>query len=94
MTRKEADRVIAVIKKDANARGDFFRARGRMCVIGGLYQEAFPEGDRRGNVLGRVIREYHLTCAYSLMRINDQYPKIADRRAALIEKVESWIEED
>lgn len=95
MTREEADRIIAVVRKDANTTGVLFSHGDRACVIGGLYEAAFdsrkPGYDE--DPYTRVQREYYLTNRQSgqLISMNDQHARTAARRKALITLVESWV---
>ena len=98
LTRKEADRIMAVIQVDANACGALFRARGKACVIGGLYEAAFHSRGISGTyeAVSKVTAVYPLTqdeCD-ALIWINDAHQRTPARRRALIKEVNSWVEEE
>jgi len=99
LTRAQADRIINVIRADANIAGMLFRSNGRACVIGGLYEAAFHTRhvDPYANGLDpyeMVQEEYGLTFRQRdrLILINDGERLTFHRRRALIALVETWVE--
>lgn len=107
LTRKQADKIIAVIEQDATARQVYRTKTGEACVIGGLAIAAkaarlLPRIGSRDNdtsIIGmdklcdRLNAEYGLSDDQlrRLQYINDYYTTVAKRRAALIERVNEWV---
>ena len=105
MNREMADKIIEIIKEDATGRTRMFSENGEMCVLGGLWAaytgKTCEELYRRYTNLdndepepyAEVVEAYGLTSQqkYDLYTTNDNYEILYERRAALIELVESWV---
>jgi len=96
-TREQADRIIAVIKTDANTTGMLFEGDDKACVIGGLYEAAFKTRPNRLGTdlaISEVSLQYGFTVdqGHELVQINDNTCWIRPRRIKLIKQVNSWVE--
>ena len=93
MNRKEADRIVAVIKEDATGKGKYFPDEDTACVIGGLWLAMGGARDK-DEINSRSLKdEYNLPqFGFSdLYIMNDRYTTIPERRRALISLAESWV---
>ena len=104
----EVDRIIQVIRKGANGTGVLYykppKGKDQLCIIGGLLHVAGVSFEDLGvsdprsipDAVHILIADYGLNLdrIVELMRLNDLYKTIANRRKKLIELVESWRGKD
>lgn len=96
LSRKQANRIIEVIKQDANGRERLRDDDGKMCVVGGLGAAAgmyVPAAKAHLGFETEVCKAYGLADwqLYSLMGTNDAFRDTEARRMALIDRVEQWV---
>ena len=99
MNKEQADKIIAVIEKDATGMGHYFPTEDTECVLGGLWLAA--GGLRNITALQEGISDtlekhygIYNTEFVALYRMNDDYDTVERRRPALIALVKSWIKEE
>ena len=94
MNQEQADKIIAVIEKDATGRGCLFPTDDTECGLGGLWLAMGEERDPNQYRSRKMCQFYHYTERQetSLWETNDAYDTIPERRIALISLVNSWVE--
>lgn len=103
MNREQADKIISVIERDATGKKGFFPTEDTECVLGGLWLAM--GGARNVDTIdsGKMRTFYGLSSWYQspsgyydqwmkLADINDYHSILTERRAALIDLVNSWVE--
>ena len=104
MNKRQYDRVVRIINKDANGREELSPRPGVYCVIGGLLKAA---GVPRRELVGRELPTQsmcdlleqtfglHPDLRDTLMSINDEFndDEVVDRRDALIGELSNYIED-
>jgi len=98
MNQQQADKIIEVIRQDANGRMEWFPTEDTACVLGGLWLamgRSQEEANTMGDAGGAVEREYQLPPGglVGLVLTNDSHSDTALRRAALITLVNSWVQD-
>ena len=96
LSRRQADRIIRVIEKDAEGRAAMKDGAGRTCAVGGLFEALGRNADpvSPSKIREVVARSYGISFdqTIELSQTNDWYSFVEDRRAALIALVNSWVE--